>query len=121
MCRKSAAFTFVILEFVILSSGCPWGCSRPTYPSPSSTHRQFTGGSEFFFFPELLLVGGMPWRLLLARAVCSSQRQSLRLLLPRLPTQADCQHGSISPSIWSAAATVSPWAPPQQQEPSQQH
>jgi hypothetical protein len=30
-------------------SGCPWGCSRPTYPSPSSTHRQFTGGREFFF------------------------------------------------------------------------
>jgi hypothetical protein len=30
--------------------GCPWGCSRPTYPSPSSTHRQFTGGREFFFF-----------------------------------------------------------------------
>jgi hypothetical protein len=23
--------------------------SRPTYPSPSSTHRQFTGGREFFF------------------------------------------------------------------------
>jgi hypothetical protein len=30
-------------------SGCPGGCSRPTYPSPSSTHRQFTGGREFFF------------------------------------------------------------------------
>jgi hypothetical protein len=29
-------------------SGCPGGCSRPTYPSPSSTHRQFTGGREFF-------------------------------------------------------------------------
>jgi hypothetical protein len=23
--------------------------TRPTYPSPSSTHRQFTGGREFFF------------------------------------------------------------------------
>ncbi len=30
-------------------SGCPWGCSRPTYPSPSSSNRQFTGGREFFF------------------------------------------------------------------------
>jgi hypothetical protein len=25
------------------------GFHRPTYPSPSSTHRQFTGGREFFF------------------------------------------------------------------------
>ncbi len=31
--------------------GCPWGCSRPTYPSPSSTHRQFTGGRVFFSLP----------------------------------------------------------------------
>jgi hypothetical protein len=30
-------------------SDCPGGCSRPTYPSPSSTHRQFTGGRELFF------------------------------------------------------------------------
>jgi hypothetical protein len=30
-------------------SGCPGGCSRPTYSSPSSTHRQFTGGREFCF------------------------------------------------------------------------
>ncbi len=32
--------------------GCPGGCSRPTYSSPSSTHRQFTGGREFFLFEE---------------------------------------------------------------------
>jgi hypothetical protein len=30
--------------------GCPGGCSRPTYPSPSSTHRQFTGGRELVFW-----------------------------------------------------------------------
>jgi hypothetical protein len=33
-------------------SGCPGGCSRPTYPSPSSTHRQFTGGREFCLVQE---------------------------------------------------------------------
>ncbi len=45
-------------------SGCPWGCSRPTYPSPSSNHRQFTGGREFFFFFQVwraMQHGQLPW------------------------------------------------------------
>jgi hypothetical protein len=81
-------------------SGCPGGCSRPTYPSPSSTHRQFTGGREFFFF-----------------RLQSELKDSLRTLqadtaalLARCATSVLMQlHVCLSCYIASSAATASSW------------